>query len=646
MNVIASQEIVSPRRCRKPCNRALPRAAAACGLLVAVAAPAQYPSTGQITKDGTAIALEEYASLPLSSRTTGTYPPPINYANQLARVNFLRSEPANAPLAASRFFVCDLNRNLYGLNRTSRVFTTYINFEEVFPRFDNNPGYSGGLVTFAFDPEYASNGVFYTVHTELTNLPALGPTNGHLPGLLTNGYTTTEPINPPAGPVARQAVLIEWTDNNIGNTTFEGSARELLRVGFNDVVHPLGDLIFNPLAQPGDEDYRNLYLANGDGAAGETPGAQHPTPQRLDALQGKILRITPDLTLRTNTTALSANGRYRIPTGGADPNPFVSLSLPGLQKEIYAYGFRNPHRMSWDVTVSARLVNDIGLYSWEEVNVIHKGDNYGYAEREGIEQLFVGGPNDGLTGSQAGVPFPTNSDLLIVTGLVSSVAPVYPVAAYSHRDGDAISSGFVYRGSLMPALRGKYIFGDITTGRLFYSDLAEMLAADDGDRATMATIHELQVVFNGVKRRVFDILSDTYHEKGGTSANALPGGCGGLNTSGDDPEGVPYGCGRADIRLAQDNDGELYLLSKSDGMIRKMTAVLIPPTIGSVNVTNGVCALTWPAISNQTYRVQFKNSLAETNWSHLPGDVTSSGTTASKTDALGVASRFYRVITL
>ena len=64
------------------------------------------------------------------------------------------------------------------------------------------------------------------------------------------------------------------------------------------------------------------------------------------------------------------------------------------------------------------LVDDIGLHSWEEVNIIHKGSNYGYAEREGIEQLFVtsNATTNGKTGSQIGVPFPTNSDILTVTG--------------------------------------------------------------------------------------------------------------------------------------------------------------------------------------------------------------------------------------
>src|SRR6185295_20286125 len=72
-------------------------------------ASAQYPPAPQIAKDGTAIVLQDYASLPLSSVTTGTYPPPINFRGQLGRVNFLRSEPTNAPQWSSRFFVNDLN---------------------------------------------------------------------------------------------------------------------------------------------------------------------------------------------------------------------------------------------------------------------------------------------------------------------------------------------------------------------------------------------------------------------------------------------------------------------------------------------------------------------------------------------------------
>ena len=250
----------------------------------------------------------------------------------------MRSEPPNAPNSSSRFFVNDQNRNLYILDKSSKTFTPYINFEEVFPNFVN-ADWAHRLGTFIFDPDYAANGKFYTIHVENPSKTAsAAPTNAKLPGLDLTGYTTTPAINPPAGTVIRQSVLVEWTDTNINNSTFEGTAREILRVGFVSVVHPIGDLLFNPSAFPGHDDYRNLYISVGDDKAGEIYGDTHIIPQRLDALGGKVLRITPDITLRPGDE-LGANGRYRIPTSGSNPNPFVSLSLSGLKKEIYAYGF-------------------------------------------------------------------------------------------------------------------------------------------------------------------------------------------------------------------------------------------------------------------------------------------------------------------
>ena len=271
--------------------------------------------------------------------------------------------------------------------------------------------------------------------------------------------------------MSRHAVVIEWTDTNLTNPIFEGTAREVLRVGFSNGNHSIADMLFNPSARPDNPDFGNLYLALGDGGAGQHEEQDHSIPQRLDALPGKILRITPDIDRRP-ADLLAANGRYRIPGTGDDPNPFVELDYPATRKEIFAYGFRNPQRMSWDVVGSTLIVADIGLYSWEELNVVHKGANYGYAEREGPEQLFVGGVNDGKTGSQTipATPHP-QPDTLSVTGLSEPVTTRYPAAAYSHRDGDAIAGGFVYRGTLLPQLYGKYIFGDITTARVFYVDL-------------------------------------------------------------------------------------------------------------------------------------------------------------------------------
>jgi hypothetical protein len=168
------------------------------------------------------------------------------------------------------------------------------------------------------------------------------------------------------------------------------------------------------------------------------------------------------------------------------------------------------------------------------------------------------------------------------------------VAVYSHQEGDSIGNGFVYRGKLMPQLRGKYIFNDMTTGRIFYTDLAEMIAAR-GKRSQQAQIHEVQIVYkdphgtsgNAVERRMFDIVAETYSRRGGMPApgHVLPGNAAATTNSQDpahaeakmDSEGVAYGGGRPDVRMALGGDGELYVLSKSDGMIRKLAAVVTPP---------------------------------------------------------------------
>src|SRR5258708_39538123 len=118
--------------------------------------------------------------------------------------------------------------------------------------------------------------------------------------------------------------------------------------------------------------------------------------------------------------------------------------------------------MKWEGGTNALVVNDNGLHSWEEVDIVSKAGNYGYFQREGEEVLIVAG--GGKTGTQSNpqVSFP-ESDLLTVEGLEKPVAPIYPVAVYSHEEGDSIGSGFAYRGKKMPQMVGKYIFSDMTT---------------------------------------------------------------------------------------------------------------------------------------------------------------------------------------
>src|ERR1700730_350287 len=122
---------------------------------------AQYPSQSQVSKDGTSVLLEDYANLPLSSPTHGGLNPgPIDFKGQLGRVTSLRSEPANASLAASRFFVDDQSGTLYVLDKATKKVTPYLNFADIFPKFVSDTGNTAGIVSIAFDPGYAKNGKF------------------------------------------------------------------------------------------------------------------------------------------------------------------------------------------------------------------------------------------------------------------------------------------------------------------------------------------------------------------------------------------------------------------------------------------------------------------------------------------------------
>ena len=537
------------------------------------------PSAVQPTATRLALELQDYAALPVTADNTNT-----NTRAQLARVNFMRDEPGGR-----RFFVNDLNGPLYILDKRTKAVTTYLNFNGaggrpgLFPKFTFELNFATGLTNFIFDPDYARNGVFYTLHMEdpATDAPA-APKAGVVAGLDLTGYTTTPAIPTPTvdGKIDREVVLIEWTDRNPANGTFEGTARELMRLQHPMPIHPLGEMSFNPTARPGDSDWRVMYLGAGDSGSGEQRDSRRLNPQRLDTLVGKILRIVPDLREHAKTSAVSENGRYRIP----NDNPFVTVD--GARKEIWAYGLRNPHRLIWDVDPALALTSvesrakaatllafNIGLVTWETVVVIHKGANYGYPLREGTNSMSS---TNGMGPIPADDTIPIQISDTVTRG---TVKPTYSVIQYPHdRDigGDAIANGFFYRGKLIPALKGKLVFGDITTGRIWYANRAEVLAADDGEAKTVAPLHEMDTSL----RR---LVEDTYRERGGKTP-ALPG------------MGAVAGPGRVDLRFAEDNDGELYLLTKPDGVIRKVVgarettapapAATAPTASATQNVTN------------------------------------------------------------
>ena len=336
------------------------------------------------------LQLADYVQMPITADPSGE-----NTRAELARVNFMRDEPGSR-----RFFITDLNGPLYILDKQSRHFTTYLDFNGLagrpglFQRFTFERNFATGLINVLFDPDYARNGVFYTIHMEDPTIEAPAePRSGVVSGLDLSRYQTTPAIQIPTLPgqrIEREAVIVEWTDRNIANSTFEGTAREILRTQLSSPIHPLGEMTFNPTARQGDPDWRVMYVGSGDSGTGEQHDIRRLNPQRLDNIGGKILRIVPDLREHTTTTTVSENGRYRIP----NDNPFVAIA--GARKEIWASGLRNPHRLVWDIDPAAprlpRLIAfNIGLTGWETVMIVKKGANYGYPLREGPQAMGVDG---------------------------------------------------------------------------------------------------------------------------------------------------------------------------------------------------------------------------------------------------------------
>jgi hypothetical protein len=172
------------------------------------------------------LQMQDYAEVPITGELDGQ-----NTRGLLARDNFLRDEPGGR-----RFFVNDLNGPLYILDKKTREFATYLAFNGRGDRpgmFDKLPfeaGFANGFISFQFDPDYRRNGRFYTIHLEQPSVAgSLVPDVTHAPGLIVAGYTATAPIATP-GEIEREAILIEWTDSNVANVTFEGTAREVMRL--------------------------------------------------------------------------------------------------------------------------------------------------------------------------------------------------------------------------------------------------------------------------------------------------------------------------------------------------------------------------------------------------------------------------------
>jgi hypothetical protein len=436
---------------------------------------------------GMELVLEELVTMPRSSPVPAPADPRLV---RWARINYL----GEVPDGSGRLFVPDLNGKLYLVkDGTPRE---YLDLGARFsPAFWSHSGVGTGFGFVAFHPDFARNGLLYTVHTEARE-----------------ALVTRSPDLPSQDSPSHQGVLTEWKAADPSADGFVGTSRELLRLGFRSYIHGFQQIDFNPTSHPGDDDYGLLYLAVGDGGAGLASG----DPQNLGMPQGKILRIDPQ-----GTSA--GNGKYGVPPA----NPFVGR--PGALGEIYAYGLRNPHRFSWDDRQGRRLfVGNIGEHNIESIYQVDAGDNLGWPGREGPFRLK---PDD-LTCSV--FPLPGND---------GSLGYTYPVAGYDHHpppgsprcadNGEAVIGGFVYRGGRLPDLDGQYLFGDDVNGRIFHSSASEMRRG-----AKLATVAEVMLLDAGGRR---------------VTMQDLAGGA------------------RVDLRFGRDAHGELYLLSKANGKIWKVT---------------------------------------------------------------------------
>lgn len=275
-----------------------------------------------------------------------------------------------------------------------------------------------GLTSIAFHPDYgdsakAGYGKLYTLTREYGLLDQPG-----------GGFPTPDFGN--SGD--HQSVIREWNMAANGNTISanvfsgtEANSREILRIGQPGPFHNVNDLAFGPDG--------NLYISMGDG------GGSSSVAQNLGSIYGSILRIDP---LGNN----SANGQYGLPSD----NPYQNDGNAATLGEIWARGMRNPYRMTFDRQTGDLFAADVGAGAWEEVDQIQRAGNFGWSFREGAH------------GSQP----PGGS--------------IDPIFEYAHNGLQlAVIGGFVYRGSLIPELQGKYVFADfgepLNAGVLLYGDL-------------------------------------------------------------------------------------------------------------------------------------------------------------------------------
>ena len=455
--------------------------------------PIEDPLPATIPKGQIVVAAVPFVRAP---RTTDPATP-VGTNDAYARIQYLQPIPDGS----GRLVFNDLRGILYLTDATGTEPVVYLDLHARDVGF-YNASYPNetGLLGFAFHPEFAEQGKpgYGKLYTAFSAVPAGFGSNVDDAALKALMFYVSGQD--------QEDVIREWTATDPAADAFEGSSREVFRGGQFAVTHNIGTIAFNPHAAGDSRDYGLLYASIGDGGSANDP---RENGQDLSTPLAAILRIDP--------LNPAGDRAYGIPPD----NPFAGVA--GAAPEIWAYGLRHPQHFSWDED-GRMFINDIGQDQVEEVNLGIPGGNYGWRLREGTFATAFGWNAAGI-GSVFPLPA-TDGELF-----------VYPIAQYDHDEGYAIGSGFVYRGEAIPALRGRYVFADITRGRIF------SIRTDALRPGHPTPIEELRLTFDGEERELIDVVGfgNTYH--------------GGV---------------RADLRLGLDAGGELYLLTKGDGWIRKL----------------------------------------------------------------------------
>ena len=284
---------------------------------------------------------------------------------------------------SGRLFVATREGIIFYIEKDSNNVSLFVDIRD---KIDQGLPGERGLLGFTFDPNYVDNGYFYIYYTDFDGTSIIS--------------------------------RFENTDNIDSRFNTE---LKILQIEQPYSNHNGGSIEFGP------DGY--LYIALGDGGSGGDPFLNG---QNGNTLLGSILRI--------DISKSSKDSLYQIP----NDNPFIDND--NFRDEIWAYGLRNPWRMSFDMQTGKLFVGDVGQDNFEEINIIEKGGNYGWNIMEG---------NNCFNNETC------NRENLIM-----------PIVEYSHNEGCSVTGGYVYHGEI-DSLKNKYIFTDFCSGSIWAIDLID-----------------------------------------------------------------------------------------------------------------------------------------------------------------------------